>query len=82
MITAISSPDRFGSLLRGQLKKSIPTMIYLAVVGFLGIPLPYLLVMFRRWEDQGEWVLEVIQTADRGGLYQGLSLIHTPSPRD
>ena len=46
MITAISSPDRFGSLLRGQLKKSVPTMIYLAVVGFLGIPLPYLLVMF------------------------------------
>lgn len=57
MITAISSPDRFGSLLRGQLKKSIPTMVYLAVVGFLGVPLPYLLVMFRRWEDQGEWVL-------------------------
>ena len=57
MITAISSPDRFGSLLRGQLKKSNPTMIYLAVVGFVGIPLPYLLVMFRRWEDQGEWVL-------------------------
>lgn len=74
MITAISSPDRFGSLLRGQLKKSIPTMIYLAVVGFLGIPLPYLLVMFRRWEDQGEWVLEVIQTADRGGLYQGIAV--------
>ncbi len=74
MITAISSPDRFGSLLRGQLKKSIPTMIYLAVVGFVGIPLPYLLVMFRRWEDQGEWVLEVIQTADRGGLYQGIAV--------
>ena len=74
MITAISSPDRFGSLLRGQLKKSIPTMIYLAVVGFVGIPLPYLLVMFRRWEDQGEWVLEVIQTADRGGLYHGVAV--------
>lgn len=74
MITAISPPDRFGSLLRGQLKKSIPTMVYLAVVGFLGIPLPYLLVMFRRWEDQGEWVLEVIQTADRGGLYQGIAV--------
>ena len=74
MITAISSPDRFGSLLRGQLKKSIPTMVYLAVVGFVGIPLPYLLVMFRRWEDQGEWVLEVIQTADRGGLYHGIAV--------
>lgn len=74
MTTAISSPDRFGSLLRGLLRKNIPNMVYLALIGFVGIPLPYLLAMFRRWEDQGEWVLEVIKTADRGGLYQGIAV--------
>lgn len=54
MTTAISSPDRFGSLLRGLLRKNIPNMVYLALIGFVGIPLPYLLAMFHRWEDQGE----------------------------
>lgn len=53
MITATSSPDRFGSLLRGLLKKNIPNMVYLALIGFIGIPLPYLLAMFRRWEEKG-----------------------------
>ena len=52
MTTAISSPDRFGSLLRGLLRKNIPNMVYLALIGFVGIPLPYLLAMFHRWEDQ------------------------------
>lgn len=28
MITATSSPDRFGSLLRGLLKKNISNMVY------------------------------------------------------
>ena len=41
MITATSSPDRFGSLLRGLLKKNISNMVYLALIGFIGIPLPY-----------------------------------------
>lgn len=54
MITATSSPDRFGSLLRGLLKKNIPNMVYLALIGFIGIPLPYLLAMFRRWEEKGQ----------------------------
>ena len=45
MITATSSPDRFGSLLRGLLKKNISNMVYLALIGFIGIPLPYLLAM-------------------------------------
>lgn len=45
MITATSSPDRFGSLLRGLLKKNIPNMVYLALIGFIGIPLPYLLAL-------------------------------------
>lgn len=54
MITATSSPDRFGSLLRGLLKKNIPNMVYLALIGFIGIPLPYLLAMFRRWEEKGD----------------------------
>ena len=67
MITATSSPDRFGSLLRGLLKKNIPNMVYLALIGFIGIPLPYLLAMFRRWEEKGQWVYENISTADRGG---------------
>ena len=74
MTTAISSPDRFGSLLRGLLRKNIPNMVYLALIGFIGIPLPYLLAMFRRWEDQGEWVLQVIRTADEGGLYVGIAV--------
>lgn len=54
MITATSSPDRFGSLLRGLLKKNISNMVYLALIGFIGIPLPYLLAMFRRWEEKGQ----------------------------
>ena len=53
MITATSSPDRFGSLLRGLLKKNISNMVYLALIGFIGIPLPYLLAMFRRKRDSG-----------------------------
>ena len=48
MITATSSPDRFGSLLRGLLKKNISNMVYLALIGFIGIPLPYLLAMESR----------------------------------
>ena len=56
MITATSSPDRFGSLLRGLLRKNIPNMVYLALIGFIGIPLPYLLAMFRRWQENGQWV--------------------------
>ena len=74
MITATSSPDRFGSLLRGLLKKNIPNMVYLALIGFIGIPLPYLLAMFRRWEEKGQWVYENISTADRGGLYVGIAV--------
>ena len=46
MTAAMSSPDRFGSLLRGLLKKNIPNMVYLTVIGFIGIPLPYLRAMF------------------------------------
>lgn len=74
MITATSSPDRFGSLLRGLLKKNISNMVYLALIGFIGIPLPYLLAMFRRWEEKGQWVYENISTADRGGLYVGIAV--------
>lgn len=74
MITATSSPDRFGSLLRGLLKKNIPNMVYLALIGFIGIPLPYLLAMFRRWEEKGQWVYENISTADWGGLYVGIAV--------
>lgn len=74
MITATSSPDRFGSLLHGLLKKNIPNMVYLALIGFIGIPLPYLLAMFRRWEEKGQWVYENISTADRGGLYVGIAV--------
>ena len=62
MITATSSPDRFGSLLRGLLKKNISNMVYLALIGFIGIPLPYLLAMFRRWEEKGQWVYENIRS--------------------
>ena len=78
MITATSSPDRFGSLLRGLLKKNISNMVYLALIGFIGIPLPYLLAMFRRWEEKGQWVYENISTADRGGLY----VFQNPSGND
>ncbi|HAL11018.1 MAG TPA: hypothetical protein DCP22_01715 [Ruminococcaceae bacterium] len=74
MITATSSPDRFGSLLRGLLRKNIPNMVYLALIGFIGIPLPYLLAMFRRWQENGQWVYESIDTVDRGGLYAGLAV--------
>ena len=60
MTAAMSSPDRFGSLLRGLLKKNIPNMVYLTVIGFIGIPLPYLLAMFRRWQEQDRWILSLI----------------------
>lgn len=59
MITATSSPDRFGSLLRGLLKKNIPNMVYLALIGFVGIPLPYLLAMFRRWEEKDSGCMRI-----------------------
>lgn len=59
MITATSSPDRFGSLLRGLLKKNIPNMVYLALIGFIGIPLPYLLAMFRRWEKRDSGCMRI-----------------------
>ena len=49
-------------------------MVYLALIGFIGIPLPYLLAMFRRWEEKGQWVYENISTADRGGLYVGIAV--------
>ena len=74
MITATSSPDRFGSLLGGLLRKNIPNMVYLALIGFIGIPLPYLLAMFHRWQENGRWVYENISTADRGGLYVGIAV--------
>lgn len=74
MTTAISFPDRFGSLMRGLLKKNIPTMVYLAIIGFIGIPLPYLLAMFRRWRENGAWVYQNINTADKGGLYVGVAV--------
>ena len=74
MTTAISSPDRFGSLLRGLLRKNLPNMVYLALIGFVGIPLPYLLAMFRRWQENGSWVYENIGTVDEGGLYTGVAV--------
>lgn len=74
MTTATSSPDRFGSLLRGLLRKNLPNMVYLALIGFVGIPLPYLLAMFRRWQENGVWIYENISTADEGGLYAGVAV--------
>ena len=34
MTAAMSSPDRFGSMLRGLLKKNIPNMVYLTAVSY------------------------------------------------
>ena len=75
MTAAMSSPDRFGSLLRGLLKKNIPNMVYLTVIGFIGIPLPYLLAMFRRWQEQDRWIYAAIQATDEGGLYVGVAAV-------
>lgn len=79
MTTTTSSPDRFGSYLRGQCKKNIPMMIYLAVLGFIGLPLQYLLAMFNHYYDEfGALRYVKISTPDAGGIYANVAIGFTP----
>ena len=79
MTTTTSSPDRFGSYLRGQCKKNIPMMAYLAVLGFIGLPLQYLLAMFRGYTDEfGIYRYSQVYTHDLGGIYANAAIGFTP----
>lgn len=79
MTTTTSSPDRFGSYLRGQCKKNIPMMVYLAVLGFIGLPLQYLLAMFDHYYDEfGALQYVKISTPDAGGIYANAAIGFTP----
>ena len=79
MITATSSPDRFGSLLQEMLRKNRPNMIYLFVLGFIGLPVQYLFEMFRRYPDAaGVMQYQGIQSVDGSGIYCGVSIVMMP----
>lgn len=79
MTTTISSPDRFGSLLRGLLKKNIPNMLYLFVLGFLCQPVQYLASMFGHYyDDKMGTVYSYMNTSDPGGIYADLAIGAVP----
>lgn len=77
MTTITSSPDRFGSFLCGLLKKNRPTMIYLFVLGFIGMPVQYASQMFRHDVNLSTGAKEYLNfyTMGDAGLYTGASLI-------